>query len=169
MTSTSRSKTLEGCRDVGVSLSFIVAPDNWLQSLVQRGVTLLGGRRGGWLCACESVMEGVGAEKTASQTCFCEVLLYTEMSALWVPSSYMCKRNERGRQSHQEANKSPSELRDDISPSCCRREYYWLLMTGRGKQGSSRFTCHLQDCWYKQKLPKQFVWRHSLHCSIMMR
>lgn len=37
---------LEGYRDVGVSVSFIAAPDNWLQSLEQSRLTLLEGEGG---------------------------------------------------------------------------------------------------------------------------
>lgn len=40
------AKKLEGYVDVGVSVSFNVAPGNWLQSLVLRRVTLLTGKNG---------------------------------------------------------------------------------------------------------------------------
>lgn len=70
-------KTLRGYRDVGVSASFIVAPDNWLQSLEQRRVTLLGGgceEGGGWLCVCESEREKG----------YPDVVYYSVMSAVCV-------------------------------------------------------------------------------------
>lgn len=45
VTSASGSTTLEGYRDVGVSLSFTVAPDNWLRSLERLWLTLLVGEK----------------------------------------------------------------------------------------------------------------------------
>lgn len=71
-------KTLQGYGDVGVSVSFIVAPDNWLQSLEQRRVTLLRGgcEAGGGMTVRVWVREGKRLHRCG--------FLYSVMSAVFV-------------------------------------------------------------------------------------
>lgn len=85
VTSASGSTTLEGYGDVGVSLSFIAAPDNWLRSLERCWLTLLAGEKeDGGMTVRMRLSERRGKEGGERlQSCVC-ALIHSHVLCFWV-------------------------------------------------------------------------------------